>query len=258
VSKGWRKFHIQNRRGQMLAALLREADAGGGPGRSSPALVIVCHGFTGAKEGGGRALEMGEALARRGFHTLLFDFAGCGESEGAWEEVTLSRHLDDLADVVEWSRVSGHKRIILNGRSFGGAAALCCAARDDRIAAVCTWAAPADLIKLFNGFIKEAVTGPPLETIALTEAGGSVSLRKLFFYDLPRHNILGCAAHLSPRPLLVIHGGADETVPTGDAAVIYAAAGEPKQLVVIDGADHRFSNHIGPVWETFFQWLDNL
>lgn len=269
MNTGWRKLFIHNRRGQRLAVLLCEAAPGSG-GRdrlaiaaeealSHPPLVIACHGFTGSKEGGGRALDMGAALARRGFSTVLFDFAGCGESEGQWEEITLSRHLEDLADVVRWCRKRGFKKIILNGRSFGGAAALCHTARDRRIAGLCTWAAPAGLIGLFGAFINGGtVTGPPEETVTLTGADGSARLRKAFFYDLPGHNIPACAARLSPRPLLVIHGGADETVPVADAASLYAAAGEPRQLAVIDGADHRFSNHISQVWAIFFRWLDQL
>jgi len=44
-------------------------------------------------------------------------------------------------------------------------------------------------------------------------------------------------------------------VPCGDADLIYNAASEPKKLVIIEGADHRFSNHIDRVWEVFFDWL---
>jgi fermentation-respiration switch protein FrsA (DUF1100 family) len=43
---------------------------------------------------------------------------------------------------------------------------------------------------------------------------------------------------LAPRPLLLIHGGADEVVPPGDADEIFAAAGQPKQLWRVEGAAH--------------------
>ncbi len=246
----WSKFFILNKRGQRLAALLC--------GKVSPrgVIVIVCHGFTGSKEGGGRALEMGAALAARGFSCLLFDFAGCGESEGLWEEISLSRHMEDLAGVVQWCREAGFSRIILNGRSFGGAAALCCTAMDKRISGVCTWSAPARLPELFCKFAGGAVRGPAEELVQLTGEEGVVSLRKGFFYDLEEHDIPGCAARIAPRPLLVIHGTDDEVVPPGEARLLVDAAGEPKNLTLVEGADHRFSANMDAVWRSFLTWLE--
>jgi hypothetical protein len=38
--------------------------------------------------------------------------------------------------------------------------------------------------------------------------------------------------------------------------MIAEAAAEPKQVILVEGADHRFSAHIGEVWQVFFHWLD--
>jgi fermentation-respiration switch protein FrsA (DUF1100 family) len=46
-------------------------------------------------------------------------------------------------------------------------------------------------------------------------------------------------AEIAPRPLLLVHGNKDETVDVGHARRLYEKAGEPKQLVIIDGAGHR-------------------
>lgn len=251
----WQKKLIRNRCGLNLAALLREADPVS-PG-SGPPLVIVCHGFTGSKEGGGGALAMGDELARRGFSTLLFDFTGCGESEGRWGGITLSRQVDDLDAVVGWAQNRGYRRIVLNGRSFGGATALAYAAEDSRIDAVCTWAAVARPLQLFSGSVSEEIglKGPADEGIFLSGSGG---LGRHFFQDLQRYNLPGCAARISPRPLLLIHGTADEVVPLEDARLLYSSAGEPKELSLIEGADHRFSDHAEKVWTVFFRWLGEL
>ena len=267
-SSAWRQISITNQRGLKLAALLTvpeaggEADScGGDQGQEKVAafpLVISCHGFTGTKEGGGRALEMGEALREFGYATLLFDFTGCGESEGAWEEISLSRQIDDLAAVVEWCRGQGYTRIVLNGRSFGGTTVLCYAAGDREVAAVSTWAAAARPGTLFTGFAGVEVDGPPQDLVALVEGEATVYVRKAFFYDLQRHNPLQCAAGLAPRPLQLIHGTADEVVPVDDARLLYHAATEPKELALIEGADHRFSAHMDTVWQTFFTWLQRL
>lgn len=257
MKQAWEKFEIINHDGLRLSALLCKAAVHKSVSQQqrSP-LVVVCHGFTGSKEGGGRALEMGEALAARGFCCLLFDFAGCGESEGRWEEISLSGHVRDLAAVVQWCRESGFNTIILNGRSFGGAAALCYASSDRTVAGVCTWAVPARPVELFSKFAGGKVQGPAGELVKLAAEEGTLCLRKSFFYDLERHDLRHCAARLAPRPLLVLHGTADEVVLPEEAYLIAAAAAEPKELLMVEGADHRFSAHLEVVWRSFFHWLD--
>ena len=44
---------------------------------------------------------------------------------------------------------------------------------------------------------------------------------------------------IAPRPLLLVHGNEDELVPIDHAHRLYDMAGEPKQLVVLNGAGHR-------------------
>jgi fermentation-respiration switch protein FrsA (DUF1100 family) len=44
---------------------------------------------------------------------------------------------------------------------------------------------------------------------------------------------------ISPRPLLIIHGTQDDVVYPSSARELYERAGEPKQIVMIDGAGHR-------------------
>lgn len=261
----WSKTYIENKQGLRLAALLCLPAMGGlegvdGPGAAGlraagGTAVVVCHGFTGSKEGGGRALEMAEALAARGLGTLLFDFAGCGDSEGSGEKISLSGQIADLGCAVEWCLAHGFDRVVVNGRSFGGTTALCCAARDNRIAGVCTWAAVVRPAALFAGLAGGEITGPPQERINIGGAGEPLYLRKAFFYDLARHDVPRCAARLEPRPLLILHGEADETVPAEEARLLYRAAGKPKELRILKGADHRFSQHTAQAWELFFDWL---
>lgn len=259
MRSSWQNQFIPNRRGQRLAALLCEVKKRqkGLPPDRGP-VVVVCHGFTGSKEGGGRALEMGEALAARGCSCLLFDFAGCGESEGLWEEISLSRQIEDLGGVVQWCRDTGFSKIIVNGRSFGGATALCYGAADKQIAGICTWSASACPADLFRKFAGGVVAGPAEEMVEIAGGDGAVRLRKGFFYDLEKHDLLDCASQIAPRPLLLIHGTADEVVPSGDARLLVEAAGEPKSLTLVEGADHRFSAHMDAVWQIFFNWLNHL
>jgi len=215
----------------------------------------VCHGFTGSKEGNGEALKMAAELGNLGYNSLLFDFAGCGESEGLWKNITLTGHMEDLGSVIDWCEKKGFSNFILTGRSFGGTTVLCYSARDRRIAGVCTWAAVARTFELFSQFTDEPLDGPEDEMVTIAGEEAVVHLEKRFFQDLKKHDIASCAAKISPRNLLVIHGTKDELVPPGDAELIFKAAKEPKELVFIEGADHSFTNHSREVWNVFFSWL---
>lgn len=266
---------IPNNRGESLAALLYlpgyEESAGAassgagrrlrgkrGRGKRRP-LVIVCHGFTGSKEGGGRALEMAGQLGGAGYAALLFDFAGCGQSEGSWDELTLSGQVDDLSAVAGWCRENGFSPLIVNGRSFGGATALCCAAQNQAIDGVCTWAALAYPYGFFSALLAGSrlleADGPDDETAPLASEGKTVYIKRRFINDLRLYDPAGCAARITPRPLLVMHGTADELIPVEEAEIIYQAAGEPKELQLIAGADHRFSGHAGRLRASFYRWL---
>ncbi len=259
MNRDWQAMQIRNRKAFKLAALLKTAkhhEERNGASSQKSALIIVCHGFTGSKEGSGQAVAMGNELASLGFSTLLFDFAGCGESEGNWEDLTLTGQIEDLGAVVEWSRLQGFERIVLTGRSFGGSTVIGYTARDKDINAVCTWAAVARPDQLFSHFIKGRETGAADELLTIESDEAPLKLRRAFFNDLARHDLPGCAAAISPRKLLVIHGSADQSVPCADAELIYQSAAEPKKMVIIDGADHRFSDHTNQVWALFFDWLN--
>jgi len=252
ASVGWRHFEFKNRRDQKLAAMILKSN------NRANNLVIVCHGFSGSKEGQGQAVEMSEQLKSRGISTLLFDFAGSGKSEGEDRERTLSKQVEDLAAAVAWARQEDFKKIILSGRSFGGSTVLSYAAHDQKIAAVCTWAAVARLERFFLPLVGGRAEGPADELIVLEGEKGRLELQRSFFQDLKNHDIARCAASVAPRSLLVVHGTADESVPPEEAVIIYRAASEPKQLAWIEGADHRFSNHSRQAWEVFFKWLEGL
>lgn len=257
----WHNLKIKNRQNNYLSALLRETSNcekfESSKNLKNP-LVIVCHGFTGSKEGGGQAVAMGDKLAEIGFKTLLFDFSGCGQSEGKWENLTLSSQVEDLASVVIWCRETGFEQIVLTGRSFGGSTILLYASRDKKIKAFCTWAAVARPDRLFLPLVEGNLEGPAEEMISIENEEGKVKLTRNFFFDLFKHNLLDCAATIRPRELLIIHGSADESVPPEEARLIYNTAGEPKRIEIIEGADHRFTNHIEQVWDIFFGWLKNI
>ena len=51
----------------------------------------------------------------------------------------------------------------------------------------------------------------------------------------------------SQKPKFLIHGEADELIPLKEMWRFYGSLEEPKELVVIDGADHLFDGHVSEV-----------
>jgi fermentation-respiration switch protein FrsA (DUF1100 family) len=47
---------------------------------------------------------------------------------------------------------------------------------------------------------------------------------------------------ISPRPLLVVTGAADVRIDVDGVRGLYELAGEPKELVIVEGADHVLSD----------------
>ncbi|HUW65287.1 MAG TPA: alpha/beta hydrolase [Spirochaetia bacterium] len=243
----WQAVSFPNGRGQKLAGIF------GQPANPAKRVVVMCHGFTGDKLGGG-AQELAGELARLGWATCAFDFAGCGESEGDFADLTLSGQVGDLTAAVDWCFGQGFNRLVTLGRSFGGSTVVCQAAGDRRVGGVATFAAVAGLTDLFTGFAGGAVetAGDPEEPVYLPEA----TLKRKFFADLRGWDVLDCAARLSPRPFLVLHGTADDVVPPRDAELLYQAAGEPKRMLLVQGADHQFAGGLAEAWQAFLTWLD--
>ena len=65
--------------------------------------------------------------------------------------------------------------------------------------------------------------------------------------DAGRRATISRPSEASAKPKFFIHGERDEIGPLKDVREFYARAADPKELVVIDGADHVFDGKVGEV-----------
>jgi uncharacterized protein len=205
--------------GQKIAGVLHLPD------KKSPPCVIASHGLLSSKESE-KYIALGDRLSEEGIAMLRFDFRGIGESEGRMEDDTISRRIMDLGSAIEFirSRRDLKGRIGLLGSSLGGYVALIKASQEERVRAVVIWATPFHLDDLKSN---PGTEGHPLPEEA-------------FFEDLPRHQLLP----LLPRVCncMVIHGEKDELVPADQAWEIFHSLGAPKEIRILEGADHRLTD----------------
>ncbi len=178
------------------------------------AVVLFCHGNAGS------VAEWSEVAERlRDQHhvaVLVFDYRGYGQSEGKPDEQGILR---DARAARRWlSRHTGvaEPDIVLMGRSLGGAVAVDLAAEDGARGLV--------LASTFSSLPDVAAHHMPwlLPRWNMTQRLNSVD--KIARYK---------------GPLLQTHGDADRVVPIQSARKLFDAASEPKQFLVIPGADHN-------------------
>ena len=60
---------------------------------------------------------------------------------------------------------------------------------------------------------------------------------------------------ISPRPLLLIQARGDAVVPWKSTQDLYDLAGEPRELLLLEGGDHRSAQHDPAVHAHEVSWL---
>ncbi|HZT65639.1 MAG TPA: alpha/beta hydrolase [Acidimicrobiales bacterium] len=208
-----------------------------GAGRR-PGLVLA-HGFPAAPAGAGQAgstyPELADWLAAEaGWVVLAFNFRGAGTSEG---DFSLGGWLADLRSAVDHLSsqpdVSG---VWLAGFRDGGSLALCVAGEDPRVRGVAALAAPVD----FDRWASE-----PRRFLEEARRAGVIRRREFppdfdaWARELREIKPLTGAAGVPPRPLLVVHGTDDVTVPLMDARALADAVSNKVEFRVLNGAGHH-------------------
>lgn len=207
-------------------------------------LVVLCHGIpSGLEVVGDPGYEgLAKELAQKGIASLFFNFRGAGFSRG---DFSMGGWVDDLQAALDlvfhgegvFSWIHPEK-VALWGYSGGGAAAILCAARDHRPAAAVSLAAPDGLDRIFpreniGEFIQHC------RMVGLIKSEGYPASEDEFFDELMAHRPIDCVSHVAPTPLLIVQGTSDSTVPVECAHRLYEAAGNPKDLVIIERGEHK-------------------
>ncbi len=84
-------------------------------------MVVLCHGFTGNRQGDGHFAPLAEDLAAHGIATVRLDFAGCGDSTEPYANYTLANMAADVDSVIGYMQATyGTGKTALVGHSMGG------------------------------------------------------------------------------------------------------------------------------------------
>jgi len=197
--------------------------------------VVFCHGW------GGQAQydDFLELLAENGYYALRLDQRGYGESTGKSE---LSLWTQDMAAAASTLRNEADK-IWAAGQSTGGTMALVAAATYQCFAGAIALAPFCSLDRI----LKDHRYGRPI----LEARFGSLQEK-----DFRAADTLANVRNLK-KPVLIIHGTKDGTVPFEHGSLIQKQIGPNASLLAVDGANHHLTNvDRRPVFDQIFNWLE--
>ncbi len=182
--------------------------------------------------------RLAKGLADAGFAVLRFDFTGLGESGGDFSATTVSTNVRDLTRAATWLIQRGLGPCGLLGHSLGGSAALLAARHLKTVRSIAVLAAPSSP-RHIRGLLEDGA-GEQIRSDGrvIVEIGGRrFPIDREFLEDLDRHDAEASVAGLG-RPLLVMHGLADQVVDVSEGERIFAQASQPRAFVPLLGADH--------------------
>jgi alpha/beta superfamily hydrolase len=152
-----------------------------------------------------------------GWPVLRFNFRGMGLSQGTYDG---QAEAGDVLAALGWLEHEYRRPLVVVGFSFGAMMA---------VSACCK---PSPISRNLRAL---ALLGLP------TEADGQ---------DCRYPSLQNCTI-----PKLFISGTNDQFAPSAQLARVFAAAGEPKQFVLVPRADHFFTGQLEPMQSSLTGWL---
>jgi pimeloyl-ACP methyl ester carboxylesterase len=220
------------------------ATASAEPPERRPAIVVV-HGWESNR---GRTFAHARYLHAAGFHCLVFDVRGHGDSPEVTLPVNVPEFAEDTVAAVRWAATRPEVSSVgVLGHSMGGAGAIVAASHEPLIKAVVSASAPADLVRMTRKTFQMAGMQIP-EPIATPLAWFTAAVLLI----PRRHSVEDASATAAAArywgPLLLIHGAQDHGVPVAHLELIARAAvggrgredDPPVETLVLPDFGHRW------------------
>jgi pimeloyl-ACP methyl ester carboxylesterase len=253
------KVFIDNRNNKKLSVIVEE-------NLNPKGLVFISHGLGGFKEQD-HIQAFADAFKENEFTVIRFDAANSiGESEGKYENATLSSYYEDLEDIIKWAKEQSWYRepFWLAGHSLGAiSVALYAEKHPEEVRGL----APISTVVSGALSIKNKESRNTLEEWKKTGWQTRESKSKPGIINrLPwSHMEDRLAFDLLPNvdkltmPVLMIVGSEDESTPLEHQKILYEKLPGKKELHIIQGAQHTFRKpeHLEEVKTIFDEWIKN-
>jgi dipeptidyl aminopeptidase/acylaminoacyl peptidase len=202
-------------------------------------------------------------LAEAGFAVLTFDFRGFRTSDGYF---SLAGEIKDAQAAVKHFIGSGHispEWIGLYAASYGATVAIIEALNNPLITAVALRAPVYDPLAfaqspIVSEAIDELLRTSPDVVHGLTDPIIRAGVVERMIEDAKKYNAMK-EIHKLTCPLLIITGDADKGIDLAGVKRLFEAANEPKELVVVQGANHNLTSPIAfeQTMEAIVAWFNH-
>ncbi len=252
------KSSIKNRKGQNIVVLLEKSD-------NQKGLAFVMHGLSGNKEQPHIA-TFAQAFKEKGYTVVRFDTTNTfGESDGKYEDATVTSYFQDLEDVISWAKTQDwyQEPFYLAGHSLGGISVILYAQNHPHEAK-----GLAPISSLVSGKLSltlhknKDTAGEWKRTGWKEEMSSSVPgrLKRLpwtHMEDRLKYDVLLEADKLT-MPVLLIVGENDDRTPPEHQQMLYDKLPGAKEIHIIKDAPHTFVEQIQleEIREIFRKWID--
>lgn len=241
------RIEFPSRRGRLIVGDISRQGAGSGR------WLVLCHGMESSR-GGTKQTAIVERFASAGYNVLRFDFSFVGDSEGEYEDLTISAEVDDALGALDFMHEFGASECTLIGSSLGGLVALLAAAQAPHLVSrVAVIAAVADARIFTEGLTDKVIA-------EWRKRGrrrvGSAFLKPGFLDDVLRIDAPKTMQSLT-MPVLVMHGELDDVVPISHADLICQSVAGPCTVERFAGVGHRFEEPgaLDRLLDVLAQWL---
>jgi pimeloyl-ACP methyl ester carboxylesterase len=197
-------------------------------------VILMLHGRNGNRSSGDSALPLAQAFVKHGYDVFMFDFRAHGESGGTHASFG-ELEVRDVAGALVYLNGRGINEVGTIGFSLGAATALNSAPDHPEMRAIVADSSFADGALLAETGLPKLSGLPPIVIPGMILMG-----RFMYGADLTDDLPVRAVARLGSRPVLLIHGTADEMVPVSHAYMLQkAGANDPNlQLWILPNVCH--------------------
>ncbi len=202
-------------------------------------IFIIAHGFGSNKESSSK--RTADKLNSNGYNAFRFDFWAHGESDGSFEDITITEAVDDILKAIDYLKSQGYTRIGLVGNSFGGIASIMAASQTNDLYLLILRSPVSHYVEKKKANEPEELAEWKRNGFMIYENAKGVKSRLNygFMEDAENNDGYKVAPNIKV-PTLIIHGDKDESVPVEQSKKISKLIPDCR-LEIIKNGDHRYT-----------------
>jgi esterase/lipase len=249
------KKFIKNRKGKRISTVIE--------GDGEKGIIFLIHGM-------GRNKEelciktIGESFKENGYVIIKFDTTNTfGESDGDFENTTITNYYEDLEDVINWASAQEwyQEPFLLAGHSIGGLCSMLFAKKfPSKVASIFPISTTISSKLSLELYPQEMLDAWKEKGIFEWQDKDRIKrLKWNFIEDGLKYDILKDIDSIN-APIFMIVGENDPESPVKHQKILFDSITGKKELKIIDNAAHLFTEkvHLDKIKNLFDEWISKL